>query len=655
MANSYRELEGSGANYEEEEAQAWRQPSYSQQSQRFDNRNHNNDMSSNIKRMPDEVWLIPANVDAKKILGDKKANLKRIEASTNTHMDYNEEDSQIEMWGNRDELAEALKQWNTLAQNVLDEEIKRARAKKVKGWAKPEKELTEKQRKKLERRELRAAKEKEMTESQFHPRDNTLYKYNAHFVLPTNNEIPIAQFIGEKEEVLNPIRLDTNCFLWFEPSLNLIKIAGNEMDLVEDATMRVKVLYLKVVASRSIPINVNDKSKRNGWVYYMIDIPEIPQQPYRVRIANMPDWFMPPHDTNTNTAIKIFEPVRDGDLNTCTPAQENDNKEYKEPVDLETLQRIQIENSEGIRSALLQALGAIHLLDEEIKMRVRFGQICLTDYPKETLWPIDKLNTKVLKSPKLNSKFVTCIATNREQLAGLFEIVSQGEQHWEGSPFREYKIRAIRRPKIRGEPNTDCVFDVKFKNDNKIGLWNVTTAERNVLDINMACLDYDNSWNFSIRTAKRLSNDKFSPQGSFVYKLRLSQNNKLIYTNTEEIKVTSVCEKLKWKFWWGDNYVIEITRYEHWNCDSNKIKAISPGVEIVLGREPSESTFYGVTFYKDTWERDFAENCSLSAGRVPEWHPIDFIEEENSGGVDRLLNEIRNFLEVLQNNVSKAQ
>ncbi|CAG8742017.1 15430_t:CDS:2, partial [Dentiscutata heterogama] len=121
------------------------------------------------------------------------------------------------------------------------------------------------------------------------------------------------------------------------------------------------------------------------------------------------------------------------------------------------------------------------------------------------------------------------------------------------------------------------------------------------------------------------------------------------------IKVTSVCEKLKWKFWWGDNYVIEITKYEHWNCDSNKFKSISPGVEIGLGREPSESTFFGVTFYKDTWERDFAENCDLSAGRVPEWHPIDFVEEERSGGVDHLLNEIRNFLDVLQNNVSKAQ
>ncbi|CAG8739037.1 20331_t:CDS:10 [Cetraspora pellucida] len=618
MANYYRKLEDSGANYEEEEAQLWREPIYSRQRQRFDGRNHNNDaISSHIRRMPDEVWLIPANIDAKKILGEKKANLQRIEASTNTHMNYNENDAQIEMWGNRDELNEALKQWNTLAQNILDEELRRTReAKKNReernksAWAKPEKELTEKQRRKQKRRQERAEKEKEMAGPNY---DNNKLPYKAHFVLPTNNEIPIDQILGKQEDVLNSIRMDTNCHIGYDPILKLVKIAGNESNLVEEATMRVKVLYLKSVASRSIPINLNDKSKRNGWVHHMIDIPDIPQQPYRVRIANIPNWYMLPHDAETQTAIKIFEPVKDGD--PAILGKENDSKES--PVDLETLQRIQLENVEGIKNALLQALGAIHLLDEEIKMRIS-------------------------------------IATNNEQLKGLFEVVSQGDQQWEGSPFREYKIRAFRRPKSRGESKLDCVFDVKFKNDNKIGLWNATMNERNVLNINMACLDYDYSWNFSIRTAKRLSNDKFSPQGDFVYKLRLSQNNKLIYTNTEDIVVTSVCEKLKWKFWWGENYVVEITRYEHWNCDS-KFQSISPGVEIVLGREPSEKTFFGVTFYKDSWERDFAENCNLSSGRVPEWHPIDFVEEEKSGGVDHLLNEIRNFLDVLHNNVAKEQ
>jgi len=36
----------------------------------------------------------------------------------------------------------------------------------------------------------------------------------------------------------------------------------------------------------------------------------------------------------------------------------------------------------------------------------------------------------------------------------------------------------------------------------------------------------------------------------------------------------------------------------------------------------------------------------LNVGETPEWHPFDIMEE--TGGVNILLSEIRNFLEVLQ-------
>lgn len=68
----------------------------------------------------------------------------------------------------------------------------------------------------------------------------------------------------------------------------------------------------------------------------------------------------------------------------------------------------------------------------------------------------------------------------------------------------------------------------------------------------------------------------------------------MIYTNTEDFTVTSVCEKQKKKFLWKESFVVEITRYEYWNCEG-KFLNISPGVEILLQREPSESISYGIT------------------------------------------------------------
>ncbi|CAG8770415.1 16856_t:CDS:1, partial [Funneliformis caledonium] len=50
-------------------------------------------------------------------------------------------------------------------------------------------------------------------------------------------------------------------------------------------------------------------------------------------------------------------------------------------------------------------------------------------------------------------------------------------------------------------------------------------------------------------------------------------------------------------------------------------------------------------FYKKSWDDHFAINNNLNVGEAPEWHPSDIIE----GTVESLLDEIRNFLEALQN------
>jgi len=41
----------------------------------------------------------------------------------------------------------------------------------------------------------------------------------------------------------------------------------------------------------------------------------------------------------------------------------------------------------------------------------------------------------------------------------------------------------------------------------------------------------------------------------------------------------------------------------------------------------------------------------LEVGEVPEWHPDEIVYEEH-GGVDTLMNEIQDFLEILQSNLS---
>ena len=76
-----------------------------------------------------------------------------------------------------------------------------------------------------------------------------------------------------------------------------------------------------------------------------------------------------------------------------------------------------------------------------------------------------------------------------------------------------------------------------------------------------------------------------------------SPKGRLVYSNTKEIKVISVCEKTKWKYWWNNDYVVEITKYEFWNLPP-KYMNYNPGVEILLSQEKPPKVSYGVTVSK---------------------------------------------------------
>src|SRR5947207_2921249 len=120
------------------------------------------------------------------------------------------------MWGgSRENLSQALYQWNILAGNILTKDLQERSKRKVKGWVKPVKALTEKQKRKFDRREARECEEREYRG--FPPEQKS---FNEHFIIP-NFEIPISRIIGEKEEILHSIRAETKCYMWYEPTSNV--------------------------------------------------------------------------------------------------------------------------------------------------------------------------------------------------------------------------------------------------------------------------------------------------------------------------------------------------------------------------------------------------------------------------------------------------
>src|SRR6266542_1793629 len=122
------------------------------------------------------------------------------------------------MWGKREDLDQAIKQWNALVENVLAKErVKRDKKKAKSGWVKPDKHLNDKQKRKKERRDAREREDKDYLG--IAPTNQT-FKFNGFFLIPIS-DVHIGRIIGEKTEVLDPIRIDTKCYIWHDPNSNV--------------------------------------------------------------------------------------------------------------------------------------------------------------------------------------------------------------------------------------------------------------------------------------------------------------------------------------------------------------------------------------------------------------------------------------------------
>jgi len=64
-----------------------------------------------------------------------------------------------------------------------------------------------------------------------------------------------------------------------------------------------------------------------------------------------------------------------------------------------------------------------------------------------------------------------------------------------------------------------------------------------------------------------------------------------------------VCEKTKWKYWWGEYYVVEVTRYKFWKLTKHMNNL--PGVEVSLDKEQANVTF-GVSVSKIFFKLSFS-------------------------------------------------
>ncbi|CAO3598274.1 unnamed protein product [Absidia cylindrospora] len=431
-------------------------------------------------RQPDDCWMLPSNSTVMEVLGPNYVRLDDIRKKTVAYMTFNSGKHQVDIWGDRACIDEAKKYLDVIGNKVNERKHPMRRTKK---WEKPARELTEKEKRRAEKRQQRKTEEKRYQGLPAAPQP-----YTACFTMPDNN-IPIPKIIGEKEAYLNQIRASCKSFIWYDEGLHIFKVAGQDEELVEEAAGRVRNHFLKIRrgTDRSMPKgselrllyqptrNIGARFIKLPKNFVLNDLYGDEQvSPYRILepiAGGKPSASLVQYNMLTDEVKKLdlsktqqqqqqqqqqkqqqqsvalidFGDNNDDD-NVVHPGQNLDTSEIAE-----SLRDLNIRNANMMERALDEGLESLRLLDWEITMEVAFGQIYLLNYPRrDDFYTFTSHELANVYFPHQNfiSKLAPCIGTTYNHVKGLLEYLSVSGEEYTDSPRTSYVIEALQNPSL---------------------------------------------------------------------------------------------------------------------------------------------------------------------------------------------------------------
>ncbi|KAK9728635.1 hypothetical protein K7432_000909 [Basidiobolus ranarum] len=564
--------------------------------------------TSGQRTEPDGVWLIPVDISPQEFLGEKKYIINKIRNVTGAYMIYNDDFKQIEMWGTPASITESKKAWNSHGEHILELRKKMRQKKKQDKksiWGKPDKPFTPSQERKQQRKQERREKEGRLNKI-----PTTNKQYNGIFVLPTE-PFNVERIFGKNEEFLKKIRQDTNCHIWFGFNDNILRIAGDTEDSVDMATTRVKNLFVQktqVITPRTIHLL------------------QAPQNLIRIKLEE-PD-IIRPIEWSHNMEVRVFRAV----THHIMPG-------YVETSEEEDYRNIAVRNLVTFQESLYNALTQLCIFDGEIEMIIRFGQVCFDSYPNKEKWKVIKLYDAVMPSERLSSLFAPDLFYHKSGVTPLLEYLSREGLEFTTSPKTSYRVRARNTSNARSNIPQDFTMSLNFSTVKSVSIWEIDVEEKDVLTVNWIFPENDFSWQLKFFTKKSLFPDHDSAVGKFVGRIRLSEKDRFVFTNTAEINLLTVSRITEWSYSWHD-FIVEIWREELWTYDG----ADGFGIEVVLPINPNRTSF-GVKLKYEPWSDKFIDNRFLGPGETAQWKPDDMIHPER---ITEFTNSLNEFVTVLE-------
>jgi hypothetical protein len=324
------------------------------------------------------------------------------------------------------------------------------------------------------------------------------------------------------------------------------------------------------------------------------------------------------------------------------------------------------ENQRQIERILEDGLESARLLDGEIRMKIRFGQIALSNvsFGENSLYNIEKIYQDLFHREELVSTMQPYIASEKSQLDGLFKYLSEHGENFAAEPETSISIYGRQRtlhtssspPKTnkKKEPTVTGVFatitTAKFTPEGYVGLWNcIVDEEQDVTSVKSVDIECRYGWDLRLQYAHRLLSEPNSPHGRFVSKLRLRDTNRLAMVVDEKTyRPMIVVQKTKWIYGWKNDYIVEICKDETWNMSEITIK--HKDLPVDLSTFDPHRVMFKVSLTKDSWRGRFSQNVNLSIGEAPHWTIGSFLATSDEN-VKSLMEAAKEFSDILSTTV----
>lgn len=577
-------------------------------------------------RNADDHWVLPTHVNSKDVLGARnRSRTNIIQQHTGSFIEYNESYNQVDIWGDEEAIAKTKRYLDGIVQKLFENDTRSQR--KTRKWEKPDRELKDKERRRAERRQARIDEEK-----RYQGLPAVAQNYNAVFPLP-DSSLPLLRFSGESDSYFNQIRADCKTYLWYEEQGNLIRLATDNEESVKQASIRIRNWYLR--CSRKLP--------KHGAL--KLRLMKQPTTPSLLTYRSLPSGFVtyeykdPQGEKIAIQDHRMLDSVKTGVLGSI-PNLNLIEFNDEQPVEQlsEAMKTLNERNKANIEQRLAEGLESIRLNDYVIRMKTRFGQICLVDYPKKKtgFLSLEYVSDKLFNKAQFRSELAPCVSKTFQGLNGLLESLSADPDvvMFSDNPRTSFAIKAEQYP-FAAPPRTpghkdpergekwNTITQISFTDSGQPRLWSTITDCTDLVDISTMDVESHYSWDLKLQYARRLPNDDVnSPHEKFSHGLRVSSSNRLVMVTSSDYTPELVTQKTKWQYSYK-GYIIEVCQDEIW--DMNRVERTDLELPVDLSLFEPHRTLFKVSMYKEAWVDRFAENLDLKIGQAPSWSLRDFL------------------------------